>query len=189
MDVERLFSEEPEFETDRLLLRKLSLHDASDYFDFASDPIVSKQTLWDRHETIDDTIKYLVNVLSKYESRQAYRWGIIYKPLNKLIGRTGLIRWSVPHQSAEIGFAIASEQWNEGIITEATSEIIKYGFEKLDLNRIEGRCNYNNFGSSRVMEKLGMRYEGTLRQQLKIKEQFIDQKVYSIIRDEYLCFS
>lgn len=85
MNVERLFSEEPEFETDRLLLRKLSLHDASDYFDFSSDPVVSKQTLWDRHETISDTIKYLENVISKYEARQAYRWAIIYKPLNKLI--------------------------------------------------------------------------------------------------------
>ncbi|OAB47042.1 GNAT family N-acetyltransferase [Paenibacillus antarcticus] len=184
MQVEKLFNEMPVFETERLLLRKLSLDDIQDYYEFASDPIVSANTLWDRHESLEDTIKDLEYATAKYESRQAYRWGIVYKPLNKLVGRTGLISWDVRHQRAEIGFALSSQYWNKGIMTEATREVITYSFEQLDVNRLEGRCNYNNIGSARVLENVGMKFEGILRQQLKIKGEFIDQKMYAVLKSD-----
>ena len=185
MKVDTLFSEMPIFETDRLLLRQLSLDDVEEYYDFASDPIVSTHTLWDRHETVEDTINEMKKVIDKFELRQAYRWAIVFKPHNKLIGRTGLISWNVHHQLAEIGFALSSAYWNKGIMTEATREILTYSFDTLDVNRIEGRCNYNNIGSARVMENIGMRFEGVLRQQLKIKGEFIDQKMYAILKSDY----
>jgi ribosomal-protein-alanine N-acetyltransferase len=186
MDVDKLFSQSPVFISERLILRKLTMDDAEEYFQFASDPLVSVDTLWDRHETLGDTIPYLEKVIHKYDLKQAFRWGIIHRLDNKLIGRTGLISLDPVHEKAEIGYALSSEYWNKGIITEATSEIIKYGFMELGLNRIEGRCNYNNVGSSRVMEKMGMVYEGTLRQQLKIKGKFLDQKLYSILKSDFL---
>ncbi|AOZ90841.1 GNAT family N-acetyltransferase [Paenibacillus crassostreae] len=186
MEVDILFSESPVFETERLILRKLSMNDLDSYFEFASDPIVSVSTLWNRHETIEDTKDYLHKVMGKYESKEAFRWGIIYKPNNQLIGRTGLISWDVTHSRAEIGYALASQYWNKGIISEATREVMRYGFEKLELNRIEGRCNYNNEGSARVMEKLGMKLEGILREQLKIKGTFMDQRLYSILKSDYV---
>jgi len=185
MQVEILFNEMPVFETERLLLRKLSLDDIQEYYEFASDPIVSANTLWDRHESLEDTINDMAYVLKNFELRRAYRWGIVYKPLNKLIGRTGLISWDIRHQRAEIGFALSSQYWNKGIMTEATREIIRYSFEQLDVNRIEGRCNYNNIGSARVLENIGMKFEGVLRQQLKIKGDFIDQKMYAVLKSEY----
>jgi ribosomal-protein-alanine N-acetyltransferase len=184
MQVDILFSQSPILETDRLILRELTMEDAEEYFEFASDPQVSVSTLWDRHKSMEDTQEYLQKVLDKYQARQAYRWGIVHKHSNKLIGRTGLISWDIAHSKAEIGFALSSQHWNMGIITEATSEVIKYGFNTLDINRIEGRCNYNNVGSARVMEKLGMKLEGILRQQLKIKGEFMDQRIYSILKDE-----
>lgn len=58
-------------------------------------------------------------------------------------------------------------------------QIIKLCFQELNINRIEGRCNYDNQGSARTLEKLGMVYEGMLRQQLKIKGIFIDQRMCS----------
>ncbi len=184
MKVETLFNELPVFETERLLLRKISLDDIQEYYEFASDPIVSANTLWDRHETLEDTINEMDYVMKKFELRRAYRWGIVYKPLNKLIGRTGLISWDVRHQRAEIGFALSSEYWSKGIMTEATKEIITYSFDKLDVNRIEGRCNYNNIGSAHVLENIGMKFEGILRQQLKIKGEFIDQKMYAVLKGD-----
>jgi ribosomal-protein-alanine N-acetyltransferase len=186
MDVDKLFSHPPVFETERLLLRKLGIADAKEYFLFASDPAVSTDTLWDRHDTIEDTIRYLKKVMLKYELKQAFRWGIIDKLNMKLIGRTGLISIDPVHERAEIGFAISSGYWNKGVVSEATSEIVKYCFIELGLNRVEGRCNFNNTGSIRVMEKLGMKFEGTLRQQLKIKGKFIDQRMYSILKGEFV---
>ncbi|WP_438350712.1 GNAT family N-acetyltransferase [Paenibacillus sp. FA6] len=186
MKIDILFSESPVFETERLILRKLSMNDLDDYYEFASDPIVSVSTLWNKHETIEDTKDYLQKVMDKYDSKQAFRWGIIYKPSNKLIGRTGLMNWDVMHSRAEIGFALASQYWNKDIISEATKEVVSYGFEKLELNRIEGRCNYKNAGSARVMEKLGMKLEGILREQLKIKGTFMDQRLYSILKSDFV---
>jgi ribosomal-protein-alanine N-acetyltransferase len=185
MNVEKLFADSPTFETERLFLRRLNMGDVNEYFEFASDPLVSAHTLWDRHEAVDDTRRYIKKVMDKYETRQAYRWGIFLKASNKLIGRTGLISWDVFNQKTEIGFALSSQHWNQGIVTEATQPIISYCFEGLDVNRIEGRCNHFNIGSAMVMEKLGMKLEGVLRKQLKIKGDFVDQNIYSIIRSDY----
>ncbi|RCW39624.1 GNAT family N-acetyltransferase [Paenibacillus prosopidis] len=186
MDVDKIFLNPPVFETERLILRKLEMSDAKKYFEFATDPVVSVETLWDRHITVNDTIHYLQKVMHKFESKQAIRWGVINKLNNKLIGRTGLISIDSVHEKAEIGYALSSEYWNQGIITEATRKIIHYSFLEVGINRIEARCNYNNTGSYCVLEKLGMTYEGTLRSQLKIKGKFIDQRIYSVLRSNYV---
>lgn len=186
MDIDKIFLNPPVFETDRLLLRKLELSDANDYFEFATDSVVSQETLWDRRITVDDTIRYLQKVMHKFETKQAIRWGIINKLNNKLIGRTGLISIDSVHEKAEIGYALSSEYWNRGIVTEATREIIQYSFLEIGINRIEARCNFNNTASYRVLEKLGMTYEGTLRSQLNIKGKFIDQRIYSVLRSDYV---
>jgi ribosomal-protein-alanine N-acetyltransferase len=75
---------------------------------------------------------------------------------------------------------------NPFIVTEASRAIIKYAFEQLDFHRIEGRCDINNIGSAKTMEKLGMRLEGVLREQLKIQGHFADQKMYAILLTDYL---
>ncbi len=185
MDVQKLFTESPQFETDRLLLRRLTPADAGDYYEFASDPIVTAQTTWARHITVYDSIEYLEKIMQRYEQAEEYHWGIVYKSTGRLIGRTGLIRMDQTHSKAELGYVISNKYWNQGIITEATHPILSYGFQELGINRIEARCNYNNLGSYRVMEKLGMELEGILRKQLKIKGEFLDQRMYSILKDDY----
>ncbi|SEK24739.1 GNAT family N-acetyltransferase [Paenibacillus sp. OK003] len=186
MKFAKLFDCSPVFETHRLTLRRLKIEDASDYFTFASNPLVTTFTWWDYHKSIEDSLKYINYVIEKYESKGAYHWGIVYKDTNKLIGRTGFVSIDEFHKKTEIGFALSNDFWKMGIITEATKPIIRYGFEELELNRIEGRCNFENFGSEKVMNKLGMTFEGTLREQLNIKGKYTDQKMFSILRREYV---
>lgn len=185
MNIEKIFSDSPVFETQRVYLRKLSLDDADDYFSFVSNPLVAVHTIWDYHKTILDSINFLKTIQNKYEAQQAFHWGVVVKSTNKLIGRTGFISFDNEHRKSEIGFALSYEYWGQGIITEASRPIIQYGFEELELNRIEGRCNSDNIGSERVMQKLGMTFEGVLREQLNIKGKFKDQKIYSILRKEF----
>jgi ribosomal-protein-alanine N-acetyltransferase len=185
MDIEKIYLESPTFETERLFLRRINEDDVRDYFDFASDQLVTTYTIWDSHKSLDDSKKYIEDLIRKYDSKEAYHWGIIDKAINKFIGRTGFINWDAAHQRTEIGFGISSPYWNKGMITEATKQIIEYGFANLGLNRIEGRCNYNNIGSGRAMEKLGMKFEGILREQLIIKGKFVDQRMYSILKSDY----
>jgi ribosomal-protein-alanine N-acetyltransferase len=89
MDVERIYLASPTFETERLFLRRINEDDVSDYFDFASDPLVTTYTIWDTHKSLDDSKKYIEYLTRKYDSREAYHWGIIDKATNKLVGRTG----------------------------------------------------------------------------------------------------
>ncbi len=185
MGVEKLFRESPTFETNRLLIRKFSVSDADDYYFVASDPIVTSQTTWERNNYIEEYIKYIQRVLDKYKNHEGFHWGIVYKSNGKLIGRTGLIKIDQIHNKAELGYVLSKDYWNEGIITEATEQIVRYGFSELGLNRSEARCNFNNSGSYRVMEKLGMVLEGVLRKQLKIKGEYLDQRIYSILRSEF----
>jgi ribosomal-protein-alanine N-acetyltransferase len=185
MDIGKLFRESPIFETDRLILRRLAIADAEDYFAFASSPVVTAQTTWDIHRSLDDTVNYLNKVLRRYEEQTEYHWGIVLKETNRLIGRTGLISIDPVHDKAELGYVISDAWWNRGITTEATLPVLRYAFAELGANRIEARCNKDNVGSYRVMEKLGLTFEGILRKQLKIKGSYTDQRMYAMLRDEY----
>lgn len=184
MNIDQLFMTEPEFETSTLLLRKITLADVDAYYELASDPAVTTFTLWDTHRSFTDSKIFIERLIHKYDVQEAYHWGVIDKNANKLIGRTGFIQWDLTHERTEIGFALSRPYWNQGIITGATRLIIEYGFSHLGFNRIEGRCSDNNAGSARAMEKLGMKMEGILRGQLKIKGEFVDQKMYAILRDD-----
>jgi len=184
MKLDELLVTNPVFETERLILRKLTRADAEEYHIVASDPEVAAQTTWTRHATIEETEAFLERVEERRALRQAYHWGIILKSNGALIGRSGIIHIDEVHEKAEIGYALSSRYWNEGIVTEATRPIISYLLQTIEMNRLEARCNDSNPGSYRVMEKVGMRFEGLMRKQLKIKDAFLDQRLYAILRSD-----
>jgi [ribosomal protein S5]-alanine N-acetyltransferase len=174
----------PNLETQRLLLRKVTLADADDMFAYASDPEVARLTTWETHRTIDDTLATLRRMLGWYDEGFGGPWGLELKEDGTLVGTCGLA--VVPeHYRAELGFAIGRRWWGQGLMTETVREVIRFGFAELGLNRIEGRCVPENIGSARVMEKCGMTYEGTLREQFYIKGTFETLRMYSILRREW----
>ena len=175
----------PTIETERLLLRKITLNDASDMFDYASNPEVSEYTMWSTHTSIEDTKYFLKSLTKMYKRRELVDWGIVHKAEKKFIGTCGYVEWSMTHSRAEIGYAISARYWREGYMSEAVNAIIEFGFREMLLNRIVGRCEVNNIASARVMEKVGMQLEGILRQQLFVKGRYWDLKIYSILREEF----
>ncbi|WP_410769385.1 GNAT family N-acetyltransferase [Fontibacillus sp. BL9] len=185
MNTDLLFSAKPVFETSRLLLRKLERSDAEDFFDFASDPLLTEHVRWDYHDSIDDTKAFLDSLNYHFETRHSFNWAIVDKAANKVIGRICLFGFDEDHDRAEIGYAVSRACWNKGIATEASKALIKYGFMELGLNRIEARCNEANIGSEKVMQNLGMTFEGLIREQLKIRNEYKNQKLYSILRREF----
>ena len=185
MEIEDIFGNLPQLETKRLILRKMTLDDAQDLFEYASDPEETKYTLWDYHKSIEDSIDFLKTAIQKYKNQDVSEWGLVYKENNKFIGTCGYGWWRPVHNRAEIGYALARKYWNQGITTEAVNEVIKFGFEKMKLNRIEGTCLVENIASKRVLEKVGMTFEGILREQLLVKGAYQDLRIYSILRREY----
>ncbi|WP_341735731.1 GNAT family protein [Microcoleus sp. CAWBG640] len=180
-----ILSNLPTIETERLLLRKITLNDANDMFEYGSDPLVSQYTMWSTHTSIEDTKSFLRSLTKMYKKRELIDWGIVHKSEQKLIGTCGYVEWSMNHSRAQIGYALSRKYWNQGYMSEAVSAIIDFGFREMSLNKIEARCAQKNIASARVMEKVGMQLEGILRQQLFVKDQYWDLKIYSILRDDF----
>ena len=168
---------------DRIMLRKMSKNDLDDVYEYASDPKVSEFLLWSPHPSKDFTGKYLRYIEKKYKKGEFYDWAIEYG--GKMIGTCGFTALSVDNQCGEIGFVLNSSYWGLGIAREAASLVIKYGFEVLNLERIEARYMADNLQSRRVMEKCGMSYEGTYRKSICVKGKYRDISVFSILKAEY----
>ncbi|MET3539513.1 ribosomal-protein-alanine N-acetyltransferase [Pontibacter aydingkolensis] len=111
-------------------------------------------------------------------------WAFSLKGSQELIGACGFSSLEAEHRKAEIGFWLLPSYWGKGYIPEAAAAIIKYGFEQMNLNRIEAIVEGDNDQSERVLLKLGFEYEGRLRE-CEIKNgQFIDLIYYSILKEK-----
>jgi len=185
VEIQTIYGQLPVIETDRLILRKISMHDLKDMYEYTSNETVSKYVAWHPHKSIGDTRTYIHYVLQQYHQKKVAPWGVQFKENDKLIGTIDFVSWDLLHRTAEIGYAISHLYWGNGLTTEATEALIKFGFTKMDLVRIQARCISENIASQRVMEKAGMVYEGTIRKGMLIKGIHRDIKIYSILQEEY----
>jgi ribosomal-protein-alanine N-acetyltransferase len=180
-----VFNNLPIIETERLRLRKLSMRDAGDVYEYASEPQVAEHVTWEHHRNISDSMHFLRIMIQQYDEGTPSPWGIIYKEIGKLVGTIGFHVWSPQNSYAEVGYALSKDYWNKGIMTEAYSEVIKFGFERMKLNRIEATCKLANTASEKVMLKCGMTYEGIMRKKLFAKGDFHDLKLYSLLKSDW----
>lgn len=185
MERQFIFKNLPKIETENLLLRKLKLEDEHDIFEYAQDSEVTKYVMWEPHFSSVESLYFIQIVIGQYNQNQPSSWGIEHKKDKKLIGTIGFTNWAKEHKRAEIGFVISRNYWNKGYATEALKRIIKFGFIEMQLNRIEARCEVSNVASSKVLDKVGMKCEGILRNQMFVKEKFRDYKIYSILKNEF----
>ena len=109
-----------------------------------------------------------------------------YLEENRIIGTIGFMWYNEENRSAEVGYSLSRAYWNRGLMTEALSAVVRYGFERLGLNRIEAQHEVDNPASGAVMRKAGMVREGTLRQRLCNKGKFVDVDLYAALRADYL---
>jgi ribosomal-protein-alanine N-acetyltransferase len=176
----------PVLETERLVLRAFSTDDINDIFEYASVKEVTDFLPWETHKTLDDTRAFLKMSREMFNKYGNIDFAILLKQEKKVIGGISIRKWNDINRCADIGYVLSSKYWGRGIITEAIKRIIKFGFEDLNVNRIEAHCDENNTGSYRAMEKAGMKYEGTLREKTFMKGKFINMKFYSILKSEYI---
>lgn len=174
-----------QLETKRCILRKLSMSDAKDIFEYGFDPKVSKYTTWETHKTIKDTKAFLKSLQKKYR-QGCPDWGIWHKGDKKIIGTIGFVNWDEMNRSAEIGYAISRKYWGKELVVECIRPALTYVFSKRKMKRIVGRCLARHKRSSRVLEKSGFVFEGNLRKSVLVRGRYEDIRVYSILREDWI---
>jgi ribosomal-protein-alanine N-acetyltransferase len=177
---------QPDLVSERLSLRRFRADDAADMFAYTSDDEVTKFLSWNSHKTVSDAARYIEQILTAYDSGDWPAWGIEVVSESKLVGAISLRNYSSVHKQAELSYVMNRAYGGRGIMTEAVARVIEYCFVDLKLERVEARCMADNIASERVMQKVGMTQEGTLRRHQFIKGRFHDFKVYSILRGEFL---
>jgi [ribosomal protein S5]-alanine N-acetyltransferase len=167
--------------TERLLLRPFTLADAPAVQRLAGAREFALNTLLIPHPYPDGAAEAWI---SKPRDPNDVTFAITLRETGELLGAMGLVVGR-EHDRAEIGYWIAVEQWNRGYATEAAREVIRYGFEELNLNRIFAMYFARNAASGRVMQKLGMRQEGLLREHMVKWGERIDVELYGILRRDW----
>lgn len=176
----------PTLETERFILRRIDVHDAKEIFDYFSKDEVTRYYDLDSFTDIHQAIELIKRWDQRFEDRQGIRWGIAGKEDNKLVGSCGYHSWAKEHFKAEIGFEVAPQFWRKGIITEVLKPILAYGFQHMQLHRVEAYYDPANTASKKSLEKAGFRYEGLLRECMFEKGQFVDAEICSILSKDFV---
>lgn len=168
-------------ETKRLMLRPIELSDVERINFLVNDKEITSTTLRIPYpSSIDDTKNWIEDHRKNCEKGDQFVFGIILKDTNEIIGVISL-DINRQHENAELGYWIGKRYWRNGYCTEATEAIIKFGFQELKLHRIFGVSMKENVASGRVMQKIGMKYEGSLKHHIKKDGDFKDIEVYGMI--------
>jgi len=176
------FKEFPQLETERVLLRKLELNDATSMFEYFSKDEVTEFYDLETFTSMKQAEELIERLLLRYSSGQQIRWGIVLKENRRFIGTCGFHEIEEEHFKAEIGYELHPDFWRSGIMTEVICKVVEYGFEKMEFNRIEAFFDPSNIASGRVLEKNGFHLEGILKKRFYEKGKFVDAAIAATIK-------
>lgn len=174
-----------QIESQRLLLSLLDSDDLERVHALHLLPETDKYNTLGIPENLEQTEEILKTWVEENQTPNGNRtFKIQSRSDNSFMGLIALSMGAPKFQSAEAWFKLHPDFWNQGYATEALQHIIDYGFEDLDLHRIEAGCAIENKGSARVLLKAGMQEEGTKRSVLPLKSGWSDAHIFAIIRED-----
>jgi ribosomal-protein-alanine N-acetyltransferase len=183
MDTSKVF---PWFETARLVLREMTIADLDFYFHHFNDEKIVEGCAFPGPENVEGARKELeLYCTGLFKEDKGARWGIVTKAQGILVGTCGLYNWKKTSRSAEIGYDLEPAYWGRGIMTEALRTIVKYGFQEMNLNRVQGLVDAENQRSLNLLERLGFKREGVFRQRTYFKGRFHDDVCLSLLHEEW----
>jgi ribosomal-protein-alanine N-acetyltransferase len=173
-------------ETPRLVLREFVARDWSVVLAYQSDPRYLRFYAWTART--EEEVRAFVGsfVCSQaVEPRITYQVAITLRDGGELIGNCGIRLAGPGARSGDLGYEVAPDHWGRGYATEAAEAMVDFGFGELGLHRVWAACVPENAASRRVMEKLGMRLEGRLRETQQYKGRWWDTLVYGLLEEEW----
>jgi RimJ/RimL family protein N-acetyltransferase len=168
-----------------ILLREFKFDDWKDVHEYLSQDIVCVYQPWEPIN--EDKTKAYVNSIVKWvkeEPRTRFVFAVVIQESNKVIGQGEINVRDIENRNGEISYIINPQYWGKGYATEVASGLVNYAFTELNLHRIYATCDPRNVASSRVLEKVGMKCEGRMRDVLQIRDGWRDSMLYSILENE-----
>lgn len=175
----------PELETPRLRLRPLVPDDAEALLRIFGDPRVAEHTDVETWTTTAQSEQLLGWAGGIWRDRTGLRWGIELRPERALVGTCGFHLLVHEAARAQLGYDLAREFWRRGIMTEAITAALGFGFGALGLNRVEALVNPDNAPSAALLRSLGFREEGILRAYAYFRGRHWDQRCFSLLQAEF----
>lgn len=169
----------PELDGEGWKLRPLSQDDTPAFYRYASNPAVSRFTLWP--PVTEEFAQQFVRLLS---SPVCLAWGIVLPEQDAIVGMVFLHSLNTWHHRAELSFNLAPEHWGRGLAPAAAAHVIRFAFERLDLNRLDATVMLDNAASRRCLEKLGFKLEGVMRHSHRRHDGFQDMQLFARLRSD-----
>jgi [ribosomal protein S5]-alanine N-acetyltransferase len=175
----------PTLHTPRLILRPLRMEDAEDMFEYAVDPEIASNGLWEPFKTLQDSYDDLKEIVENYANDSYMEWAVEHQADKKMIGRIGLHGYHKKDERADMGYAYNRKYWGQGYGTEAARRVLEYAFCDLNLHRVSASALPDNIGSIKVLTNIGMQYEGMKREVTMVRGKRDTLYCYSILKPEW----
>lgn len=173
------------YQTHRLSLEPVKESDLADIHKLLSIKEVDQYNVLGIPTNIEVTTVYLDEWMYNFRMRSEYVFSIYSLEDHTFIGLISLRKGNAKYNVGMIWYKLLPVFWGQGYATEATLEILRIGFEKLNLHRIEAGCAVDNIGSIRVLEKIGMHKEGQKRKVLPLESGWSDTYEYAILDQDW----
>ena len=171
----------PILETSRLILRQINKNDANEIFILRSNPKVMKYIHRPIAKTLDDALQLIQIIADAEISGNGITWAITLKENSHLIGTIGYWQLKKEHYRAEIGYLLSPDYQRKGMMQEALTAVIHYGFAEMKLHSIEADVDPNNTASMWLLERNGFIKEGYFKENFYFDGKFSDTVIYSLL--------
>lgn len=175
----------PSIETERLILRQMTLEDTDFVFQHFSDPAVSRYLMDEPPVTEYAQAQEIIQFYIESEGKPHNRWVMVRKSDHQSIGTCGFHKWDKRYFRAEIGYDLSPSCWGQGYMTESLRAVISNGFEQMRLNRIDALVYIENAPSIQLLQRLGFKQEGILRDYFYLDGKFYDHHLFALLQREW----
>jgi RimJ/RimL family protein N-acetyltransferase len=180
-----ILAELERIQTARLRFRRLVPTDAEVLFSIFSDFEVTRYLLSPPMTEMAQAEQSIRRKLEYYEGSEVFQLGVELKEDSSLLGTCTLFQLALESKRAEVGYVLARQHWGKGYMMEAATALIDTAFSKLDFNRLEADIDPRNAASAKLLERLGFKREGLLKEREFACGEMTDTALYGLLKREW----
>lgn len=175
----------PVIEAPRVRLRWLTDGDVDALFAVFSDPLMMRYWATPPLRVRAEAEAYLASIRSGFAGKSLFQWGVERKEDGRVIGTCTLLHIDTASRRAELGYGLGSPYWRKGYMSEVLTALIGYAFGTLKLRRLEADVDPRNESSLRILDRLGFRREGLLRERWNVGGEIQDTAFLGLLAADW----